>query len=110
MNHVTLYALGQRILPDGLGGATADHNVVLIDDRIQNRWMHGATLAYHCDARSGYSLGDARSAYSGWRRQVLFLRPDLVVLIDDGRSVRARITTCASCCIRTGRAAPTGRY
>lgn len=83
MNHVTLYALGQRILPDGLGGATADHNVVLIDDRIQNRWMHGATLAYHCDARSGYSLGDARSAYSGWRRQVLFLRPDLVVLIDD---------------------------
>ena len=83
MNHVTLYALGQRILPDGVGGRTADHNVVLVDDRAQNKWMHGVTLAYHCDERSGYSLGDAQTAYSGWRRQVLFLRPDLVVLIDD---------------------------
>ena len=83
MNHVTLYALGQRILPDGVGGKTWDHNVVVIDDRIQNKWMAGATLAYHCDERSGYSLGDAQSAYFGWRRQVLFLRPDLVVLVDD---------------------------
>jgi hypothetical protein len=83
MNHVTLYARGERLLPDGVGGKTWDHNVVVIDDRIQNKWMPGATLAYHCDDRSGYSLGDAQSAYSGWRRQVLFLRPDLVVLIDD---------------------------
>ncbi|MGI5816900.1 MAG: DUF4962 domain-containing protein [Armatimonadota bacterium] len=83
MNHVTLYALGRRILPDGLGGGTADHNVVMVDDRIQNKWMPGATVAYHCDERSGYSLGDAQSAYFGWRRHVLFLRPDLVVLIDD---------------------------
>jgi hypothetical protein len=83
MNQVTLYALGQRILPDGVGAGTADHNVVVIDDRIQNQWMAGATLAYHCDERSGYSLGDARDAYPGWQRQVLFLRPDLVVLIDD---------------------------
>ncbi|MFP4248911.1 MAG: DUF4962 domain-containing protein [Armatimonadota bacterium] len=83
MNHVTLYALGERILPDGVGPKTWDHNVVVIGDRIQNKWMPGETLAYHCDEPSGYSLGNAQTAYSGWKRQVLFLRPDLVVLIDD---------------------------
>ncbi len=83
MNHVTLYALGERILPDGLGGSTEDHNVPMIDDRIQNKWMPGATLAYHSDRRSGYSLGDTQAAYSGSRRHVLFLRPDVVVLIDE---------------------------
>lgn len=83
MNQVTLYALGQRILPDGLGGRTVDHNVPVIDELIQNKWMSGATLAYHCDGRSGYSLGDTRSAYYGARRHVLFLRPDVIVLIDE---------------------------
>jgi len=83
MNQVTLYALGQRILPDGLGGRTIDHNVPVIDDLIQNKWMSGATLAYHCDPRSGYSLGDTQSAYFGSRRQVLYLRPDVIALIDD---------------------------
>jgi len=83
MNHVTLYALGRRFLPDGVGGRTADHNVPVIDERIQNRWMPGRTLAYHCDARSGYALGDTRHAYSGSRRHVLLMRPDLVVLIDE---------------------------
>jgi len=83
MNHVTLYALGRRFLPDGVGGRTIDHNVPVIDDLIQNKWMGGATLAYHCDRRSGYALGDTRHAYYGSRRHVLFLRPDVVVLVDD---------------------------
>ena len=83
MNQVTLYALGERLLPDGIGGKTWQHNVLMIDEAIQNRWMAGATLAYHCDERAGYSLGDAQSAYRGWRRHVLFLRPDLVALVDE---------------------------
>ncbi len=83
MNQVTLYALGRRILPDGLGPRTTDHNVPIIDDLIQNKWMSGVTLAYHCDERSGYSLGDTRGAYFGSRRRVLYLRPDVIALIDD---------------------------
>lgn len=83
MNHITLYALGQRFLPDGIGGATSDHNVPIIDTRSQNKWMPGATLAYHCDDRAGYALGDSQSAYFGSRRHVLFLRPDIVVLVDE---------------------------
>lgn len=83
MNQVTLYALGRRILPDGLGERTVDHNVPVIDELIQNKWMSGATLAYHCDRRSGYSLGDTRSAYHGSRRHVLYLRPDVIALIDE---------------------------
>lgn len=85
MNHVTLYAYGERILPDGVGSKTWDHNVPVIDERIQNQWMPGATLSYHCDRRSGYSLGDTQAAYSGSLRHVLFLRPDVVVLIDELR-------------------------
>jgi len=83
MNQVTLYALGQRVLPDGLGERTIDHNVPVIDDLIQNKWQSGATLAYHCDERSGYSLGNTQGAYFGSRRQVLYLRPDVIALIDD---------------------------
>ncbi|MGD9497816.1 MAG: DUF4962 domain-containing protein [Armatimonadota bacterium] len=107
MNHVTLYALGRRVLPDGLGPRTTDHNVPVIDDLIQNKWMPGATLAYHCDRRSGYALGDAQSAYFGARRHVLFLRPDVVVLIDElslgeqaDRSVRFLLHPSGECAVQ----------
>lgn len=107
MNHITLYALGQRILPDGVGPRTVDHNVPMIDDLIQNKWMSGATLAYHCDQRAGYSLGDTRGAYFGSRRHVLFLRPDVVVLIDElnlgdrkDRTVRFLLHPRGECAVR----------
>ncbi|MFP3902985.1 MAG: DUF4962 domain-containing protein [Armatimonadota bacterium] len=81
MNHVTLYARGQRVLPDAIGTKTEDHNVPVVDGRIQNKWMAGETLDYHSDAACGYSAG--RFGYHGFVRRVLFLRPNLVVLVDE---------------------------
>ncbi|OGV66828.1 MAG: hypothetical protein A3K18_30275 [Lentisphaerae bacterium RIFOXYA12_64_32] len=84
MNHFTLYALGQRCLPDGIGTTTRDHNVPVIAGRNQNNWGPGQTLMYHTDTRCGYSLGDASQAYGcPARRHVLYLREGLVCLVDD---------------------------
>ena len=84
MNHFTLYACGQRILPDGLGGRTINHNVPIIAGRKQNKWGPGKTLTFHTDGRSGYSLGDATRAYGPKTlRHVLYLRPGVVVIVDD---------------------------
>lgn len=84
MNHVTLYARGRRLLPDGIGGQTGDHNVPTVDGRGQNKWGAGETLAFFSDRTSGYSLGDSsRATRVPHRRHVLHLRPDLVVLVDE---------------------------
>ena len=84
MNHVTLYAKGRRMLPDGVGGRTADHNVPMIGGRKQNKWGPGRTPAFHSDERSGYSLGDATRAYGPRTlRHVLYLRSGVLVLVDD---------------------------
>ena len=81
MNHVTLYALGQRILPDGLGSGTVHHNVPMVDEKPQNLYYPGQTLAYHSDGVCGYSVGVYPGYYNAERR-VLYLRPDIVVLLD----------------------------
>ena len=84
MNHVTLYARGRRLLPDGIGGKTADHNVPTVDGRAQNRWGPGETLAFFSDGTTGYSLGDSsRATRAPHRRHVLHLRADVVVLVDE---------------------------
>lgn len=82
MNHVTLYARGEKLLPDAVGTRTADHNVPVVNGRKQNKWMSGETTAYHSDTICGYSSGSFHHYY-GFTRQVLFLRPDMVVLVDD---------------------------
>lgn len=81
MNHVTLYALGQRILPDGLGSGTVHHNVPMVDEKPQNLYYPGRTLGYHSDGVCGYSVAEHPGYYNAERR-VLFLRPDIVVLLD----------------------------
>ncbi|MCK5803446.1 MAG: DUF4962 domain-containing protein [Lentisphaeria bacterium] len=84
MNQITLYAHGQRILPDGLGGRTTDHNVPIVDGRKQNKWMPGTTLLHHSDERCGYSCGDASRSYGrSYRRHVFFFRPGTLVLVDE---------------------------
>ncbi|MBN1674782.1 MAG: DUF4962 domain-containing protein [Kiritimatiellae bacterium] len=87
MNHFTLFARGARVLRDGRGHGTADHNVPIVDGQKQSLYGPGETLAFHSDANSGYSLGEARKAYPHYckkvQRHVLFLRPALVVIIDD---------------------------
>ena len=84
MNHFTLYVKGRCILPDGLGGKTADHNVPMIVGRKQNKWGPGATLTFHSDERSGYSLGDATKAYGRKTlRHMLYLRTGVLAVVDD---------------------------
>jgi len=84
MNHFTLYAHGQRILPDGLGGRTTDHNVPIVEGRKQNKWGPGQTLTFHTDERSGYSLGDATRAYRRKAlRHLLYLRSGVLAVVDD---------------------------
>ncbi len=81
MNQVTLYALGQRILPDGLGSGTVHHNVPMVDEKPQNLYYPGQTRAYHSDGVCGYSVGEHPGYYAAERR-VLYLRPDIIVLLD----------------------------
>ncbi len=81
MNHVTLYALGERILPDGLGAGTVHHNVPMVDEKPQNLYYPGSTEKYHSDEICGYSVG-RHPGYYGAERRVLYLRPDVVVLLD----------------------------
>jgi len=84
MNHFTLYALGQRLLPDGIGHGVRDHNVPVVGGRNQNKWGPGATVMYHCDRLCGYSRGDATRSYRCKAlRHVLFLREGVLVVIDD---------------------------
>jgi len=85
MNHFTLYVKGERILPDGLGTGTNDHNVPMINSGDQNKWGPGKTVAFHSDQRSGYSLGDATASYRGKRalRHVLYLRSGALAIVDD---------------------------
>ena len=84
MNHFTLYARGQRLLPDGVGTRTRDHNVPVVNGRKQNKWGAGATRAFHTDARSGYVFGDTTSRGSILRR-LLYLRPGALAVVDDVR-------------------------
>lgn len=84
MNHVTLYACGWRVLPDGVGGGTADHNLPIVGTREQNKWGPGETLAFFSDEIGGYALGDSSPATRHpHRRHVLYLRPDVLVWVDD---------------------------
>jgi len=85
MNHFTLYVKGERILPDGLGTGTNDHNVPMINGGDQNKWGAGETVAFHSDQRSGYSLGDGTNPYRGKKalRHILYLRSGALVIVDD---------------------------
>ena len=85
MNHFTLYVKGQRLLPDGLGGKTVDHNVPVIAGRSQNKWAPGKTRAFYSDEHSGYVLGDASSPYRTGQalRHLLYLRDGVLVVVDD---------------------------
>ncbi|NLF16010.1 MAG: DUF4962 domain-containing protein [Lentisphaerae bacterium] len=83
MNHVTLYAHGRRLLRDGLGSSTRDHNVPVVAGQAQNTWHPGETLRYHSDEHCGYALGALPSYSRGARRHVLYLRAGVVCLIDD---------------------------
>ena len=84
MNHFTLYVKGKRLLPDGLGTRTEDHNVPRINGRKQNKWGPGKTIAFHSDEVGGYSLGDATRSYGNKSlRHVLYLRDGALAIVDD---------------------------
>jgi len=87
MNHFTLYARGARVLRDGRGHGTWDHNVPIVGGEKQNRWGSCETLAFQSDANCGYALGNAKNAYPYYckkvHRHILFLRPGLIAVIDD---------------------------
>ncbi len=76
--HLTLYARGHKFLPDGLGAGADLHNVVTWDYAFQNQYFGGAMSRFFQDRRAGAATGD----FQGWRRVVLYLRPELVVVID----------------------------
>jgi hypothetical protein len=85
MNHFTLYVKGKRILPDGLGAGTNEHNVPMINGGDQSKWGPGKTVAFHSDQSSGYSLGDATASYRGRAalRHILYLRSGALAVVDD---------------------------
>jgi hypothetical protein len=75
---VTLYGRGHRFLSDGLGALSVDHNLVSWDNQQQDQYQGGSMSRFYQDPRAGAATGD----YQGWRRVVLYLRPDVVVLVD----------------------------
>lgn len=76
--HVTFYGRGHRFLDDGLGALSDGHNLVTWDNQPQNQYVGGAMSRFFQDPRAGAATGD----YSAWRRVVLYLRPDVLVLVD----------------------------
>jgi hypothetical protein len=106
INNFMLYAYGQRLAIDP-GYAhpkwTADHNTVLVNGRgqageghayldymaFENRSPQPSILHTETNAAYDYVIGDAGNIYvdeadlKHYRRNLLFLKPDIVVIADD---------------------------
>ena len=102
-NHFVLYAYGEPLLIDSgyydwYGSPhdtqwtrqTKAHNCVLVNGEGQpifNKDATGEIVAFESSPEWDYACGDAMAAYMGklerFRRHVVFLRPDIFVIVDD---------------------------